>query len=163
MKKQLFKYKNIVYTPEQLEETVKVVAPLVEHLFQLTPSTKNRNWSTSHSACAGLGNLVLGALRSSNKKVMYWEKVKNTEDPSFSKDEQGNNEYTIACKNYRWNSNNSIDLTLIDQLMTHAVETCVENLHIQKSSVSKDKTAEQVVAEEKELEKEYKKLINYDI
>ena len=90
-------------------------------------------------------------------------KVKNTEDPSFSKDEQGNNEYTIACKNYRWNSNNSIDLTLIDQLMTHAVETCVENLHIQKSSVSKDKTAEQVVAEEKELEKEYKKLINYDI
>jgi hypothetical protein len=163
MTKQLFKYKKIVYTPEQFEETVKAVKPLVDLLFQLTPSTRNKNWSTSHSACAGLGNLVLGALRSSNKKVLYWEKVKNSEDPSFSKDEKGENEHSIACKNYRWNSDNSVDLTLIDQLMTHAVESCVENLHIRKDSISKDKTPEQVVADEKELEREYKRIINFDI
>jgi hypothetical protein len=163
MTKQLYKYNKIVYTPEQFEEAVKVVRPLVDLLFKLTPSTKNKNWSSSHSACAGLGNLVLGALRNSNKKIEYWEKVKSQEDPSFSKDEKGENEYLVACKNYNWNCKNSIDLSLIDQLMTHAVESCVENLHIQKSSVSKDKTAEQVVAEEKELEKEYKKFINFNI
>lgn len=163
MTKQLYKYKKIVYTQEQFEETVKVVKPLVDLLFQLTPSTKNKNWSTSHSACAGLGNLVLGALRNSNKKTLYWERVRGDSDPSFSTDEKGENEYLVACKNYKWNINNSIDLTLIDQLMTHAVESCVENLHIQKNSVSRNKTPEQVVAEEKELDKEYKKIVNFDI
>ena len=40
MKKQLYKYENIVYSQEQLEKTIQVIKPLVNHLFELTPSLK---------------------------------------------------------------------------------------------------------------------------
>ena len=163
MKKQLYKYENIVYTREQLEKTVQVIKPLVDHLFELTPSLKNSNWSTSHGAVAGVANCVLGALKNSNKKVLYWEKMRNNADPSFSKDEKGENEFTQASRNYKWNSENSQDLTLIDQLMTHSCELVLDNLNVRKTSATKEKSAEQEVAEQKQLDAENKKLINFKI
>ena len=163
MTKQLYKYEKIVYTKEEFEKTLKVIKPLCDLLFELTPSLKSKNWSTSHQACASLGNLALYSLRNSNKKVLYWESVKQKSDPSFSKDEKGENEHSVATRNFKYNSANSQDYTRIDQLLTHCVETCIENLHIQKSKKSEDISPEQRIAKEKEHAEQNKKLINFNI
>tara|TARA_B100000035_G_C20610232_1_gene383646 strand:+ start:33 stop:527 length:495 start_codon:yes stop_codon:yes gene_type:complete len=161
--KQLYKYEKIVYTQEEFQKLFKVVKPLCDMLFELTPSLKTQNWSSSHQACASLGNLALYSLRNSNKKVLYWEAVKKKADPSHKKDEKGENDYTVANRNFKYNSANSQDYTKLDQLMTHCVEHCIENLHIRKEKQSQDVTPEQRIAEEKQLEAENKKLINFNI
>lgn len=163
MTKQLFKYENIVYTQKEFDELLKVVKPLCDMLFELTPSLKTQNWSTSHQACASLGNIALYSLRNSNKKVLYWETVKKKSDPSVKKDEKGENDYTVANRNFKYNSANSQDFTKLDQLLTHCVESCIENLHVRKEKKSEDITPEQRLAEEKQLAEENKKLINFKI
>ena len=163
MKKQLYKYDKIVYTKEEFDACMKVIKPLCDLLFELTPSLKTENWSTSHQACANVGNLALYSLRNSNRKVLYWESVKDKSDPSVKKDEKGQNDYTDAIRNFKYNSANSQDYTKLDQLMTHCVESCIENLHIRKEKKSQDVTDEQRLAEEKQLEAENKKLINFNI